>query len=565
MAEVIEEIAGLNTNNNNLVNEEIVMEPYESEFVEKSNQRSWFEQVDSSRLHASHVSHQRNGRSNVNPSITLPEVIPREIPDLDVNLPDPTNEEAIELGLYTIDQIGRQVYEKINAPKFTRTPLMKLKAPTPIQTSANLMMSPEVSVGLNLEQSVEPPIVQTPIEFEPITPVPQQDPQIQSESQPQVNSSQRQTRQTRANDQVVPDELQSQENARSSGRLQELRERGNLQFEETNSNMTLQRQILETVRQELVADDQIHQQPQKKKRVRRARKRSVSPSNRAPTQQMHKSLIFHQKKTRDTARPHYQLTIHFQEDIFEGLDDYIAFERDYETIDGDAIRAMLSFGEEEMMQDVEVPVQQKIGEFDVEMPEIFPQNVTMPPPELPAPEIETVQNVPQRGSIIPELPEFIPQMASSTPRPSLVSDLPVPKLNLRPSTIRENTRNSLIVPSENITPQPELMQIDQISNVPEIVPVMKDIPVPTADSVKPRTSQISAKDIEFAKFSHISKRRLNESPHRMPCDVVPRRRLRAHFRESSGKSEKLITLVGHDSTETYSKYCMEVSWKLILF
>jgi hypothetical protein len=58
------------------------------------------------------------------------------------------------------------------------------------------------------------------------------------------------------------------------------------------------------------------------------------------------------------------------------------------------------------------------------------------------------------------------------------------------------------VSSENVTSQPELIHADP---TPEMAAVTQDIPVPSTSNAKQRTSQLSAKDIEFAKFSHMSK------------------------------------------------------------
>lgn len=546
MAEAIEEVAGLE--NNNIADPEIVVE---NAGVEQSGQPtygiprlSWFDYMDNSRLQGSHVSHQRNGNSMANPNITLPEVIPRIIPDVD-NLPDATNEDLMELGIYAIPGLARPLFDKVNPPKVHSTPVSRLQHPPSVPTSANLAITTDVS-AVN-QAPLDPPVIQTPVDLEqPTTTI------IQHQQEPQEQAAN-----VQANDQIEPNQGHSQ-NGTTPARPQDARakpSRGTLQIENTASNMTLQRQILETVRQELVPDTRTDQQ-KAKKRVARPRKQAVQPSRRVRTQPMHKELIFHTKKTTRPNQPHQQLTIHFQKNILEGLDNYVVFERDSEPVDVEAIIRELTIDDTvnpEMEEDQVQPVQQQ-----QQVPEWEENLIEMQA----APQAPQTNDIPQRGSTSNFIPDgSINQepVASSTLRPSLIQHV------LRPSMHRNGTANSPNVLSQNVTP--ESVQVDRHVDNPDR-PIAKDVPVATGAIPKSRVSQIPASDIEFARLSHMSRQRqMSNSGEQMqiPDEVSGQNRPKeAHFFEFNGQSEVLINLEGHDGRrEIYSKYCMEVSYNPI--
>lgn len=555
IAEVIEEVSGLSNNNNNEDNLEMIQcldelggRQQVQENEADGSRRQTSDQTNDSAEQNSNPSQHRNEQLLENPLITLTEVIPRIIPDPDSFLPEPTNEDAIELGLFTFPEIGRNIFDKINSSKTASTPLVSNKA--------NTLEYPDVSAIETIEHT--PQVLSATINDASNAP---------EQNQVEVNLPA---------DQVVPTEKSSQNGKTREVRSQRLRENSNriarnvLQFEDaaassnrtvaSNGNLTLQRQILESVRQELVADNKMAQK-QKKKRVRRPRRRSVSPSNLAPTQQLHKDLVYHPKKTTNLVRPQYRLAIHFQENIFEGLDDYIVFQRDLEPFDVDTILQSLSIQNQEISREVERNEGlQRIQEpIEIEVP-VMPQELNLPHVELvPANENTSIQQHYQEPMEIevPAVDTMGPRTRMrTTPRPSLEPQ----RANLRPSGFRDTVQNSFTVPSEIVIPI-NSPQAGRVSLQNENLSVLKDVPVAPVYQSHARASQISAKDIEFAKFSNISRRRLEKSdqyPARSSSDL-PTMQPKAHFVEVSGKTETLVKVVGFEKVETYSKYCMEVS------
>lgn len=565
IAEVIEEVAGFANNNNlNAENleaiqglEEVDIRPLTIGVVTRGGTKR---QTCSDLIEANSVAQNsnpslhRNGQSFNNPQITLTEVIPRVIPDLDT-LPEPTNEDAVELGLYTIPNIGRQVFDIINAPKIIASTPLNLQPTPSVSKSGNVFEAPEVSA-----MEISPQVMVTTVNDTPNTLAQKQI------DEPSVDL---------VTDQVVPTEKSSQNGRSREVRSQKLRENSNhvarniLHVENTrvssngkgveNENLTLQRQILESVRKELIVDDKMVQK-QRKKRVRRPRKRSVSPSNRIPTQQLHKELIFHPKKTTNIVRPPYRTAIHFQDDIFEGLDNYVVFQRDLEPIDIASIVQSLSIENQEVSREVERNEIQ--GPNEIEIPVVIQAQGVNLPSEKSA-EVSRVAKPVQQSNredmefgMNIEIMNFAPGIPTSTPRPSILTELPI---QMRPSVVRDAAQTSFLnVPSENITPI-DLMQAERVSV--QNANITKDIPVSTIKPSNARTSQISAKDVEFAKLSHISRKRLRQSDSDADQNLqqLPEKKTKAHFIEVNGKTEKLVKVVGFEKVETYSKYCLEVS------
>jgi hypothetical protein len=602
--EVIEEITGLTTKDLNNEPEEHVMLQVENTNGAGQNWTSAASQL--GRLKDPSLN--RDRVSFVQSVITLNEETPRVIVDDVPPLPPPTNEEMQDMGIYNTT-IGRKVYDRINNTQ-SEEKSMKLRPSLPRMSSQKSKVSIQplaeitgtnlienIQLGNSVPDKIVPQTVNVTNEglkenvlqnratsLDKIPNISEIPPEISLEVQPEVPPVNESVQQEIPTTRDLQNKTMQPQAQRASTSINQSSSQNTLQFENISKIDKSLQKVLEDIEKEFNTQDLMINR-QKKKRNRRARERPNSPEY-SEVQEMHKPLVIHPPKERRTGcfkRPMY---FYFQKDMFEGLEDYVEFDRDFDEVPQHLINSP----------------QQNQQQLEQVVPEMFPNEPVIekdiqPQPNnqlgVNSPDVEMIDvNIPPQ-TIEPNIqPEEIQPMQQETLRQSQTVTS-TPNVNQRRSLRTanrlsefQNVSNIVPIQPDSMLNTPQLQQPVEESNRRSILPVprvseilesekslpskvpqennqTKSTPIlPKVDTpirTEKRKSLISLADCDFAKRRKISLiTELNAEP-LIEENIIHHENQQNKFEVVPGKSEDLIEFTGvNGRKEKYSKYCMEV-------